>query len=113
MNILTESELIDRLNEAPGVTITRSTFKQSIRPLFVERGEARQLGTGNRATWAYDGRDLWQWRQYLAVRAELIKRGEWSSKRAFSVRDLEDIALLNEHDDVAESLFPTAPPSRE
>lgn len=112
MNILTEQELIADLNTAPGVVVTRSTFKQSIRPLFVERGEARQLGTGNRAVWVYDGTDVWQWKWYLATRTELIKRGEWSTKRAYSVRDLEDIALLNEHDDVTESLFPTAPQPR-
>lgn len=105
MNILTESELLERLNTAPGVTVTRSTFKQSIRPLLLERGEVRQLGTGKRAVWAYDGGDLWQWKWYLAVRTELIRMGAWNSKRPYSVRDLEGIALLNEHDEIVERLF--------
>ena len=107
MKILSESEVIALLNEAPGVSIERSTFKQSIRPLMAapERGEARALGTGNRATWAYDATDMWQWQQYLAVRAELIRRGEWSTKRPYSVRDLEDIALLDAHADVWEALL--------
>ena len=88
MNILTEPELLARLNSAPGVTISRSTFVQSLRPLLVERGDARQLGTGKRAVWAYDEDAAWMWREYLAVRAELIRRGtpEWHSKRAYSVR---------------------------
>lgn len=108
MKILSESEVIALLNAAPGVKIDRSTFKQSIRPLMAapERGEARQLGTANRATWAYDATDLWQWQWYLAVRAELIRRGQWNGKRPYSARDLEDIALLNEHDDVLRELYP-------
>ncbi len=105
MNILTESELLERLNTAPGVAVTRSTFKQSIRSLLLERGEARQLGTGKRAVWVYDGGDLWQWQWYLATRAELIRTGVWNSKRPYSVRDLEDIALLNEHVEIVERLF--------
>lgn len=48
---------------------------------------------------------IWQWEQYLAVRAELIRRGEWSAKRPYSVRDLEDIALLAAHADVWEALL--------
>jgi len=105
MNILTEAELLERLNTAPGVTISRSTFKQSIRPLLLERGEARQLGTGKRAVWVYDGGDLWQWLWYLATRTELIRTGVWNSKRPYSVRDLEDITLLNEYDKIVERLF--------
>ena len=105
MNILTEAELLERLNTAKGVTVTRSTFKQSIRPLLLERGEARPLGTGKRAVWVYDGGDLWQWQWYLATRTELIRTGVWNSKRPYSVRDLEDIALLNEYSEITERLF--------
>ena len=75
MKILSEPELIAALNAAPGVNVTRSLFKQSLRPLFELRGEAVRIGTGNRATWTYDATRLDEWREYLAVRAELIRRG--------------------------------------
>ena len=111
MQILNESEVLALLNaalaHAGAPPITRQTFAQSIRPLMAspERGEARPLSEGRRTMWAYDGSYLWQWEQYLAVRAALIRRGEWSSKRAYTVRDLEDIALLDAHADVWDALL--------
>lgn len=106
MKILTESELLALLNSAPGVQLERRTFGRYIRPLMVDRGEAKQAAEGRTQPWVYDGTDMWQWQWYLAVRAELIRRDEWSAKRPYSVRDLEDIALLNEHDDIVQQLFP-------
>jgi len=106
MFALTESQLLAQLNAAPGVHVERRAFGRSIRPLMVQRGEAMQAGKGRTQPWVYDPRDLWQWEQYLAVRAELIRRGEWSEKRPYSVRDLEDVALLNEHAAVLAAVWP-------
>jgi len=103
---LTETQLLARLNAAPGVHVERRAFGRSIRPLMVQRGEAVQVGTGRTQPWVYDPRALWQWEQYLAVRAELIRRGEWSGKRPYSVRDLEGVALLGEHAGVLAAVWP-------
>ena len=111
MNVLSGPEVLARLNAAiqygGGEPITRQVFEASIRPLMAspERGEAQRVGSGARVSWAYDPRGLWQWEQYLAVRAALIRRGEWSSKRPYAVRDLEDIALLDAHADVWDALL--------
>lgn len=104
MKILSEKEVLDHLNATHGVKISRQLFAQSLRPLFVERGEARRIGAGNRATWVYDPKDLWQWQQYLAVRAELVRRREWHANRPYSVRDLEDIGLLDEYAEIVDEL---------
>jgi len=108
MNILTEDELLAQLNSAPGVQLERRTFGRYIRPLMVERQQAKQAAAGRTQPWVYDATDLWQWQQYLAVRAEMIRRGEWSPKRPYSLFDLEGIALLDQHSDVVRQLFPTA-----
>ena len=105
MQILTEAELLALLNAAPGVRIERRAFGRSIRPLMVERGEAKQAAAGRTQPWVYAAAGIWQWDWYLSVRAELIRRGEWSAKRPYSVRDLEDIALLAAHADVWEALL--------
>ena len=106
MKILREHELLDLLNSAPGVSLERRAFGRHIRPLMVERGEARQAAEGRTQPYVYDATDMWQWLWYLAVRAELIRRGTWSPKRKYSLRDLEDIALMEVHDDVLSELFP-------
>lgn len=109
--VLREDELLARFNALPGVKIERRTFGRYIRPLMADprRGEARQAATGSTQPWVYDPSLLWQWDWYLAARAELIRRGVWSAKRPYSIDDLEGIALLGEHDDVIESIFPMQP----
>ena len=103
-----EDELLARFNALPGVQLERRTFGRYIRPLMVDprRNEARQAATGRTQPWVYDPTLLWQWDEYLAVRAELIRRGEWGEKRPYSIEDLEGIALMGEHGNVTESLFP-------
>ena len=114
MQILSESEVLALLNaalaHAGAPPITRQTFAQSIRPLMAapERGEARPLSEGRRTMWAYDGGSIWEWEQYVAVRAVLIARGEWSTKRPYSVADMEAITRLDAHDDVTRALFSAA-----
>ena len=106
--VLREDELLRRFNALPGVQLERRTFGRYIRPLMVDprRNEARQAATGRTQPWVYDPALLWQWDEYLAVRAELIRRGEWGEKRPYSIEDLEGIALLGEHGNVTERLFP-------
>lgn len=113
MFALFEPEVLARLNAAPGVHLDSSRFRRAVRPLMAARGEARcsRDDGSRRAMWVYDPKDLWQWEWYLAVRAELIRRGEWSEKRPYSVRDLEDVALLNEHDDVLAAIWPDESPA--
>lgn len=38
--------------------------------------------------------ELWKWSVYLATRENLIKAGKWSTKRPYSIQDMEDIALM-------------------
>ena len=115
MQIFSESEVLALLNaalaHAGAPPITRQTFAQSIRPLMAapERGEARPLSEGRRTMWAYDATGMWEWEQYLAVRAVLIARGEWSSKRPYSVADMESITRLEAHAEVWESLLAQGP----
>ena len=106
MKILSEPALITTLNAAPGVKVTRSLFKQSLRPLFILRGEAQQMGAGNRATWVYDTTRVNEWQEYLAVRAELIRRGVWNTKRPYAWEDMEATVQGNAHEDVLVALFP-------
>ena len=110
MNILTETELLALLNNAPGVNLERRTFGRYIRPLMADprRGEAKQAAEGRTQPWVYDATSMWEWQWYLAVRAELIRRGEWSEKRKYSIEELEGIARLDEHDDVLQELYPDA-----
>ena len=109
---LFESELLALLNGAPGVHLDSSRFRRAVRPLMVQRGEARcNRADGNRrATWVYDPDYIWEWVEYLAVRAELIRRGEWSAKRPYSIEDLEDITRLDAYADVLDALFPREQP---
>ena len=106
---LSESELLALLNDAPGVHIERRAFGRSIRSLMVERGEARQVGAGRTQPWVYDPDYIWEWLQYLAVRAELIRRGVWASNRPYSIGDMEDITRLDAYSDVLDQLFPREP----
>ena len=106
MKILTEPELIATLNDAPGVQVTRSLFKQSLRPLASLRGEALKTGSGKRVTWVYDATRVNEWQEYLAVRAELIRRGEWHSKRPYDWEEMEAIVQGNAHKEILRELFP-------
>ena len=109
MNILSQPEVLALLNAAPGVTVSRSTFKQSIRPQMELRGDAQRMGAGNRATWVYDPVRISEWAEYAAVRAELIRRGEWNSKRRYDAVECDTIAQGNAHDDVLRELYPDVP----
>ena len=93
MKILSQSEVIERLG------IPRQTFEQGIRPLMEKLGDARNLGGGRRASWAYSGENMWQWELYIATRKNLIEAGEWSAKRPYSTRDLEDIVLIGMYEE--------------
>jgi len=106
INVLSQPQVIAALNLAPGVAVTDSLFRQSLRPLFILRGEAVQVGQGRRSAWSYDATRIDEWREYLAVRAELIRRGVWVPNRAYAWEDMEAIVQGNAHEDVLAELFP-------
>lgn len=83
MNILTESEVIERLDG-----IKRKAFEVGLRPLMVKEGVAIRIGVGKRATWVYDGDALWRWVEYAEKRRALIQLGHWSTKRPYSNKDM-------------------------
>lgn len=85
MKILSQPEVLEALS------IPRQTFEQGIRPLMEQRGEARNLGGGRRASWAYSGEYIWQWKLYLATRQNLIAAGVWNSRRPHSLQDVDGI----------------------
>lgn len=113
--LLTEDELLARLNALPGVQIERRNFGARIRPVLIEWQPARvrQAAAGRTQPYMYALRDLWQLEQYLVVRAELVRRGELGEKHAYSLADLEGIALLGEHDDIASAMYPNAQEAQE
>ncbi len=101
INTVNQRQLLALLNEAPGVRIKRHLFEQSLRDLFVLRGEATP-----KAPWLYDSTRVNEWQEYLAVRAELIRRGVWAETRPYDVLELEAIAQGNVHEEIVAELFP-------
>jgi hypothetical protein len=101
INTVNQRQLLALLNEAPGVRIKRHLFEQSLRDLFVLRGEATP-----KAPWLYDSTRVGEWQEYLAVRAELIRRGVWAETRPYDVLELEAIAQGNVHEEIVAELFP-------
>lgn len=100
MKLLSEPEVLRLLNAAPGVSIDRGTFKQSVRPQMLLRGDAQQVGAGQRSSWVYDAARISEWAEYAAVRAELIRRGEWHSKRPWDAIECDAVAQGNLGEDV-------------
>ena len=88
--MMTTHEVVASLSEGLATPLTRQLFEQSIRPLMVERGDARKHGA---KTWLYEERDLWQWRAYLRGRQFMIQQGRWAATRPYSVEDMEGIAF--------------------
>ena len=106
MHNLSTADVLGLLNAAPGVSITRDTFCQSIRPQMELRGDAQRLGLGNRAVWTFDATRIGEWVEYVAVRAELIRRGERHSKWRYDAVECDAVAQGNAHGDVVAALFP-------
>jgi hypothetical protein len=58
-------------------------------------GDARKIGQ----EWAYPSVNLWQWKVYVATRRNLIEAGKWGTKRKFSIKDMENIAINGMYED--------------
>lgn len=94
MQLLTVTTAVQRL-AARGVTLTDQTFRDSLLPHMLERGDAQKLATGSkgsRSLIVIDGSTWWEWETYLDARARLIAAGVWTATRAYSVEDCEDIS---------------------
>ena len=111
---LNTARLLEMLNAAPGVVLSEGTFRQSLLPLLIERGDAQKIGDAQNAAGVFDPTTIWMWELYLAVRAELIRRGArdvetgevWHAKRPYSIGEMEGIALMGLYEDVTNALFP-------
>lgn len=106
MNLLSTTDVINALDRAAregGLSLSRSTFEQSILPVMADNGDAVKIGHGRGGKWAIDGSTLWQWSLYIETRARLIVAGKWSAKRPYSLADMEDIALTGLYEDYQEA----------
>lgn len=80
--------------------VTRSTWKQSIRPVLEAEGDVQWQGN----TWIVDADQLWRWQEYIAKRQILIDQARpgWHTKRPYSSADayalVDDGALDGEVD---------------
>ena len=91
-NPLTTTQAAEQLG------ISRQAFVQSVLPLMIERGDAVPFG----ASWAIDGKSFWMWQVYAEVRRSLIAdvgQPAWSITRAWSIADMEAIALDDQYPD--------------
>ena len=79
--------------------VTRGTFGQSIKPLMVAAGHCRKDESKAKSPWVYDGSVMWQWKVYIATRKNLIKADIWSSKRPYSIEEMEAIAIEGWYDE--------------
>lgn len=92
--VLTESQALENVNGDLAKwkiePVTRQLWGQSIRPLMEMEGDAESSG-GKRGQWFYDESQLWRWSEYIAKRAVLIQLGRWSSKRPYSLDDMDSL----------------------
>lgn len=105
---LSEKHLLERFNALPGVTLSPAAFRRSLRPLLIEAEDAQRKGEDPAAPWVYRTELLWQWDEYLIVRTEQIRRGEWSMRRPYSTQEMIDVSL-GEYDDVLEAVLQATP----
>lgn len=93
-SVLTEAQTLEKVNSDLAKwglePVTRQLWGQSIRPLMAREGDAESSG-GKRGQWFYDGSQLWRWSDYIAKRLVLIQLGRWSSKRPYSLDDLDNL----------------------
>lgn len=96
---ITERALLERFNSLPGVSISRSTFKQSLRGVMAAAGDAVRVAGGPTLPWLYATDKLEAWDKYLMARARLMRDGVWPQKRPYSIADMHDVldGLYDEH----------------
>lgn len=109
--ICNEQTALERINaylaQHDLAPVTRSTWKQSIRPVLEAEGDAEWQGNW----WAIDADQLWRWQEYIAKRQILIGMAYpgWHSKRPYSAADayaLVDDGILD--GDIDHPLFEIA-----
>lgn len=93
---VSSAEALSTINQSLDSPISKQQFR-TIYKLMEEYGiatpaQARQSG------WIVSD-ELWKWILYLATRENLIKAGEWNTKHPYSIRDMEDIALIGMYED--------------
>lgn len=93
---ISSAETLEIINQRLSSPISKQQFR-TIYTLMQKYGIAtpaqpRQSG------WILSD-ELWKWTNYLATREDLIRVGEWGSKRAYSIQDMEDISLIEMYSD--------------
>lgn len=86
MNILTTAEALEAINRRLQRPISRTLFHQSILPLLIERGDARNLGKVT----AVGGEWIHAWAAYIAWREAQVISGALPPKYPYNISDMED-----------------------
>lgn len=86
MNIIGSTEALEALNKRLQYPVSRQLFTQSIAPVLLASGYAKQIG----GVTVIDG-EAWSgwWIGYIAFRERKITAGEWQSIRPYSAEDAE------------------------
>ena len=87
MNVIGTTEAMEALNKRLQKPISRQLFAQSIAPVLLASGYAKQIG----GVTVIDG-EAWRgwWIGYIAFRERKITAGDWQSVRPYSAEDAED-----------------------
>lgn len=93
---LSSTQALAHINERLANPISKSQFR-TIYDLMVKRGDATP-SQERQGGWVLT-ENLWQWSVYLATREALIAAEKWGSKRAYSIQDMEDIAVGGLYED--------------
>ncbi len=90
------AETLTHINERLKKPISKQQFR-TIYKLMAERGDATPIQL-RQSGWVMT-ENLWQWTVYLSTRENLIAEGIWNTKRPYSLRDMEDVAIGGEYED--------------
>ena len=93
---LSSAQALDHINERLTNPISKTQFR-TIYELMVKRGDATppQERQGGWVLTEY----IWQWSVYLSTRESLIAASKWPPKRAYSIEDMEDIAISDMYEE--------------
>lgn len=87
MPLINASHTFDLINRRLQKPISRAAFYQSVLPVMIEAGDATRLAKDT----ILDQAAAERWAAYMQAREAKILAGEWSSKRPYSVADLQAI----------------------
>ena len=97
MIMITRQEALGRLNQRLKRPISNRQFS-TIYTLMAEHGLATPPERGQRG-YITDEEYFSLWCVYLQTRENLIDAGLWVPNRPYSIRDMEDIALVGMYED--------------